>query len=483
VGTLIHRTALDLAGVIRRREASAVEAVEAHLAQIDKVNRALNAVVTLCADAALERARDADTALARGEPWGPLHGVPITVKDAFNTAGVRTTSGHPPFGDVVPDANSTTVARLLGAGAILLGKTNMPPLGLNYQCENELFGRTNNPWDVTRTPGGSSGGSAAAIASGMAALELGGDLAGSSRVPAHYSGVFAMKPTEFLVSRAGRARGGSHAPRGVRHMSQPGPLARSAEDMSLALRLLAGPDGVYREVPPVPLPEPATRPLASYRVAWAAELPGARPSRAIIASMSALADGLSDIGCDIRESLPVDWSFTPLMETWGELAYAEIGSQMDEPSREEFREQLCMAPDSDDALLRGAYRGLDADNRVYAATLDRRDALCAALDELLEEADVLLLPTAMTTAIPHWPTGEPIPVDGHDVAYWTVGLGYTTPCNLTGHPAATAPLGLAPDGLPIGVQVIGRRWGDMELLGFVERLSEYVGPIGRPNIS
>jgi amidase len=479
VDTLIHRTAIDIAGAIRRREASAVEVVEAHLAHIDRVNDPLNAVVTLCADTARERARDADVALARGEPWGPLHGVPITVKDAHDTAHVRTTSGHPSLAENVPAGNATPVARLIGAGAILLGKTNMPPFGLNYQCENELFGRTNNPWDTSRTPGGSSGGSAAAVSSGMTPLELGSDLAGSIRVPAHYCGVFAMKPTEFLLSGAGSARGAAPPPRAIRHMSQPGPVAASVADMSLALRLLAGPDSARREVPPVPLREAAVRPLASYRIAVAPELPGARPSRHILDSMSTLADGLSDLGCAVTERLPDDWTFTPLMETWAELAYAGIGSTMDEPAREAFREQLRMAPNSEDPLLRGAHRGLDADNRAFNATLQRRDMYCAALDRLLDDVDVLLMPTAMTTAIPHWPTGEPIPVDGHDVAYWTVGLGYTTPCNLTGHPAVTAPIGLAPDGLPIGVQAIGRRWGDMELLGFVERMTEFVGPIGR----
>ncbi|MDP7449359.1 MAG: amidase family protein, partial [Candidatus Latescibacteria bacterium] len=197
--SLIYRTATDLAGAIRRREVTAVEVVEAHLARIEATNGTLNAVVTLCAEQALDRARRADAALQTGELWGPLHGVPITVKDHYATAGLRTTSGHTPFADNVPDEDATVVARLLAAGAILLGKTNMPPLGLNYQCDNELFGRTNNPWDLGRTPGGSSGGSAAAVAAGMVPLELGGDFAGSIRVPAHYCGVFSMKPTEFLV--------------------------------------------------------------------------------------------------------------------------------------------------------------------------------------------------------------------------------------------------------------------------------------------
>jgi amidase len=155
---------------------------------------------------------------------------------------------------------------------------------------------------------------------------------------------------------------------------------------------------------------------------------------------------------------------------------------MDDGTREVLREQLRIAPDSEDALLRGAHRGLAADNRTFAQTLAHRDAFERSLDRLLGEVDVLLMPTAMTTAIEHWPTGEPILVDGREETYWTVGLAYTTPCNLTGHPVVTCPLGLASDGLPVGVQAIGRRWGDMEVLGFVERLAEFVGPIGRPTV-
>lgn len=475
MGDLVYRTATDLAGVIRRREASAVEVVEAHLARIEEMNGDIKAVVTLCGDRALERAREADMALSRGELWGALHGVPITVKDAFDTAGIRTTLGHTPFADNIPDGDATPVARLLGAGAVLLGKTNMPPLGLNYQCENELFGRTNNPWDLSRTPGGSSGGGTAAVATGMVPLELGGDFAGSIRVPAHYCGVFGMKPTEFLVSS-----GRTPPPRTIRHMAQPGPIARSAEDLALALRLMAGPDGGVREIPPVPLREVPLRPLASYAVAWMSELPGAKPSADIEVSMTRLANGLAGVGCQIREALPEGWAFAPLMETWAELGYAEIGSGMDDAVREAFCEQLCIVPDSDDALLRGAYRGLEADNRAFGQTLTRRDAFAASLDRLLEEVDVLLMPTAMTTAIAHWPTGEPIPVDGREETYWTVGLAYTTPCNLTGHPVVTCPLGLADDGMSVGIQAVGRRWGDMELLGFAERLAEFVGPIQRP---
>ena len=475
---LIYRTAIDLAGAIRRREVQAVEVVQAHLDRIGSLNGAVNAVVALCTDRALDRARQADAALGRGQLWGPLHGVPFTVKDAFATAAIRTTMGHTPQADHVPAEDATPVARLMAAGAILLGKTNMPPLGLDYQCSNELFGRTNNPWDLQRTPGGSSGGSAAAVATGMAPLELGGDFAGSIRVPAHYCGVFGLKPTEFLVSS-----GPSPKPRTIRHMTQAGPLARSAEDLALALRLVAGPDGETREIPPVPLPVVPPRPLASYAVGWFAELPGARPSAAIEVALQRLVQGLAEAGCQTRHSLPAGWALAPLTETWAELGYAEIGSGMDSETRRSFRAQLHIAPDSEDALLRGAHRGLEADNRTFAQTLTRRDDLATALDRLFDEVDVLLMPTAMTTAIGHWPTGEPIPVDGRRETYWTVGLAYTTPCNLTGHPAVTCPVGLADDNLPVGIQAVGRRWGDMELLGFAERLAEFVGPLERPPLA
>ncbi|NKB68392.1 MAG: amidase [Candidatus Latescibacteria bacterium] len=475
---LIYRTALDLAGAIRRREVSAEEVVQAHLARIEQVDGRLNAVVTRCQEQALERARQADVALANGRLWGPLHGVPITVKDSYATAGIRTTSGHPPFADHIPDWDATPVARLLQAGAVLLGKTNMPPLGLNYQCDNELFGRTDNPWAPDRTPGGSSGGSAAALAAGMVPLELGGDFAGSARVPAHYSGVFAVKPTEFLVS------GGPHPDfRTIRHMSQPSPMARSVEDLGIALRLIAGPDGHSRETPPVSLPEPPPRDLATYSLAWMMELPGAPPAAAIKNAMQRLADGLAQVGCPVQERRPAGWAFAPLMETWAELGYAEIGAGMDDETRLDFSRQLQLAPDQEDALLRGAYRGLTADNRAMAQTLARRDQYATALDHLFDEVDVLLMPTAMTTAIPHWPTGQPIPVDGRPETYWTVGLAYTTPCNLTGHPVVTCPMGLADDGLPVGIQIVGRRWGDGDLLAFVQRLAQFVGPLQHPPLA
>src|SRR5438067_4917109 len=216
---IVFSSTTQLAAAIRAGHVSATEVLQAHLAQIDARNPTLNAVITLDAERAYERAREADAALARGEYWGPLHGVPFTLKDAHATAGMRTTTGFPPLANYVPKVDSTVTARLKAAGGILLGKTNVAMMLADYQTTNPLFGRTNNPWNVERTPGGSSGGAAAALASGMTPFEIGSDLAGSIRIPAHFCGLFGLKPTENRVSLAGFFPDPQGTPRSIRVIS------------------------------------------------------------------------------------------------------------------------------------------------------------------------------------------------------------------------------------------------------------------------
>jgi amidase len=238
---IVFSTTTQLAGAIRAGHISAAEVLEAHLEQIAAHNSTLNAVVTLDAEQARKRAREADEALARGEAWGPLHGVPFTLKDAHATAGMRTTTGFPPL-DHVPHEDGTVAARLKAAGGVLIGKTNVHEMLADpAQSINAIFGRTNNPWNSERTPGGSSGGAAAALASGMTPFEIGTDLSGSIRIPAHFCGLFGLKPTEHRVSLDGLIPGLSE-PRSVRIMSCIGPMARSAEDLTLLYSIIAGPD-------------------------------------------------------------------------------------------------------------------------------------------------------------------------------------------------------------------------------------------------
>jgi len=223
---VVFLTATQLAEKIQSGELTSLEVVQAFLAQIETHNPTLNAIVTLDEEGALSRAREADAALADGELWGPLHGVPVTIKDSFATAGMLTTSSHPPLADYIPEEDATVVARLRDAGAIILGKTNLLELATDFQTNSPIFGITNNPWDITFTPGGSSGGSAAAVAAGLSPLGMGSDLAGSIRVPSHFCGIFGVKPTEHLVSGFGHFPGLGGV-RSFRNLASSGPLAPS----------------------------------------------------------------------------------------------------------------------------------------------------------------------------------------------------------------------------------------------------------------
>ena len=225
-------------------------------------------------EGARARAREADEALARGEAWGPLHGVPFTLKDVHSTAGMRTTVGFPQLADYAAQEDSTVVARLREAGAVLVGKTNVAMMLADYQSSNPIFGRTNNPWNVERTPGGSSGGAAAALAAGMTPFEIGADLSSSIRIPAHFCGVFGLKPTENRVPLTGLFPNPRGTPRRIRTMSSIGPMARSVDDLVLLLKIIAGPDGRDTEVRPGPVDEMPELNLKNLRIAAAPTFAG-----------------------------------------------------------------------------------------------------------------------------------------------------------------------------------------------------------------
>lgn len=268
MSNLVFTSAVELAQMIRDRTVSAIEVLDAHLTQIAKHNAKLNAICTLDETNARAKARQADEALAKGENWGALHGVPITIKDIFETAGVRTTAGYIPLKDYVPQQDATAVAKLRSAGAIIVGKTNMAELAGDYQSTNSLFPRVNNPWNVDYTAGGSSGGSAAAVAAGLSPIDLGNDFAGSVRQPAHFCGVYGLKPTDRRISTAGQIPEVPGMPICLRQMMTTGCLARSLADIRLCFSLIAGADPRRPDVPPVGLDVPLSKSLSHLKIAW-----------------------------------------------------------------------------------------------------------------------------------------------------------------------------------------------------------------------
>ncbi len=447
-------SATQWAAAIRAGRVSATEALETHLAQIDRHNPALNAVVIMDVEGARERARTADDALRRGEVWGPLHGVPFTLKDAHATAGLRSTVGFPPL-DHVPREDGTVTARLKAAGGTLIGKTNVAMLLGDYQTSNPIFGRTNNPWNVDRTPGGSSGGAAAALASGMTPFEIATDLSGSIRIPAHFCGLCGLKPTERRVSLVGLVPDPHGTPRPVRIMSSIGPMARTVEDLALLYSIIAGPDGRDTDVQPVPVDDLPNLALKDLRIAVVPTFPGLPVAADVRDAVEHLAQELGRFGARVEEAALPEVDCNQELSQAGELIGMMVGA---------FQPEGNTPPTT---------------LAQYMTALHRRDQSIVAWEHFLEKWDVLLCPPSMTTAFSHCEPGSPLPVDGRDEVYWMVSA-HATVFNYTGHPAVVLPYTRDRDGLPIGVQIVGKRWDESRLLAIATALSRISGGFQRP---
>ncbi|RWC94921.1 MAG: amidase [Mesorhizobium sp.] len=446
---------IDLATAIAARRISAVVALDAHLAQIDRGNGAVNAIVTLDREGARERARQADVALARGDALGPLHGVPFTLKDTHDTAGMKTTVGFPPFADYVAKKDSPVVARLKAAGAILIGKTNVATMLSDWQSDNPLFGRTGNPWNLSRTAGGSSGGAAAAVAAGMTPFEVGTDMQDSIRLPAAFCGVYGLKPTEHRVSLAGAFPDPGGTARSVRLMSCLGPLARSAEDLALIYRIIAGPGEGDTDLAPVPVEARETPDVSSLRIAVATTFPGFPVAGEISAAVEKLGEKLGSAGAMVEEAK------LPRLDLHDDLAEggALIGMMLEAAQPD--------PPEQPTPVSR------------WFAALARRDRSILAWDRFFESCDALLCPVAMTTAFPHCTPGTAIEVNGREENYWMLPA-YGAVFNYSGHPALTIPGGYDREGLPIGLQLVGRRWSETRLLGIASAIAPLTDGYRRP---
>lgn len=479
---LAYKPAAELAQMICDGEITAVELTEVYLTRIEEYNPALNAIITLDVAGARERARAADEALQRGESWGPLHGVPITIKDMLETKGLRTTSGHGPLRNHIPTRDATVVRRMREAGAIILGKTNTAESGADVQTHNRLFGRTNNPWDVTRTVGGSSGGEAAALAAGLTALGVGSDLAGSIRLPAHFTGILGLRTSDRLVSRAGLIADTKGTPRATRYMSVNGPLARTVADLRLALNIMAGPDGVDPEVAPMPLVDPPRKPIDQLRIAWTDDIDGIPITAETKAAVGGLAEQLAAAGATVERATP-DLDYEAVWRTYGVLLAFVIGPRLFSAERVGFR---FMGPVMfRDKIMRATAAAADLDINRYLEALVVRDVIFAQLEAFLNQYDAWLLPASTRPAYKHCrgaPIGTSIPVDGESLPYWTANISYTALFNLVGNPVVSLPVAQSQqyEGLPIGVQVAGPVWSDMALLNVAESIEGLIGGFRAP---
>lgn len=457
---LCFSSASMLAQAIGRKQVSSEEVTRACLERIAAVNSALNAVVQIDHDGALRRARDLDTLLAKGAPIGPLHGVPMTIKDSLDTAGMISTGGTSGRRAYVPTADATVVSRLKAAGAVLMGKTNTPELTFSYETSNPIYGTTNNPHALGRTPGGSSGGAAAIVSAGGSPFDIGSDYGGSIRQPAHFCGLAGLKPSAGRVPRTGNIVSFG----GVTDVFQQiGPLARSADDLALLLPLIMGPDAADPFVVPQPWSRPAETRIDGLRIAFHTDNGIATPTADIVATVRAAARALADANAVVTEAVPTAVEQTSALGLpvygWDEGASIQrmlAAAGTTESTFGTFPPATPVPPERLDALF-------------HALDLWR-----SGMTAFFSGYDVILCPVAAVTAVPHGGASDPVQANRH--------FSYCMTYNLTGWPAAVVRAGTSPEGLPIGVQIVAHPGRDDVALAVAKFVEIALGGYQPPSL-
>jgi amidase len=465
-------TALQAAEAIRTKKISSVELTERMLARIDHYNPQLNVFAYQLRDDALAQAKKADAALAQNKASGVFHGVPITVKESFGVAGHPCTWGFPPLRDSKAPRNSAVVEHLLSdAGAVLLGATNVPVALGDWQSYNPIYGQTNNPWDAKRTPGGSSGGSAAGLASGLGYLSVGSDIGGSIRVPAHFCGIFGHKPTLDLVSLQGHLPGGAGLPDFSTLLAVGGPLARSAQDLLAALKVIGGPAGWDAKAWKWQMPEPRARSLKDFRVGYVIDDPIAPPTPEVKAVLENAIEKLGRAGAKMKQGWPEGLKPAELLANYKFMLVAFLYSTAPPEEQERLRKTAGdMVADKNSGAM-SSFADWQKQNF-------RRLAYRAQWQAYFNQIDVFLSPVAFTEAFPH---DHSEPQEQRTIAtsagprHYMDMLNWIAPATLTGCPATVAPVGRIPQGLPVGIQIMGPFWEDATPITFAGLLAMEVG--------
>ena len=461
---------------IRQREISSREALDYFLARVAALDKPINSVVTIDRERARTEADAADAALARGEIRGPLHGVPMTVKDSFQTAGMRTTSGAPELSAFVPTEDAWPVARLREAGAIIFGKTNLPIYAGDLQSYNEVFGTTNNPHDVSRTPGGSSGGSAAALAGGFTPLELGSDIGGSIRLPSHMSGVVGHKPSYGIVPAHGQIPG----PPGtltLADLAVAGPMARTVEDLKLGLDIMAGPNRWEHPAWTLKLPPPRRTTLKEYRIAAWLDDPRCRVESEVRDLLEKAAQTLADEGVRVGYEARPAFTLEKVYDTFFALLQAALAGGV---SRDQLEAYAATTGDNPAAQTR---RALAMRHREWLSYNERRLQMRKRWEEFFTDWDAILLPVMPCAAIPH-DHSEPMAsrtasIGGEQRPYWDLSV-WMAPAGACYLPATVVPVGKLSNGLPIGIQIVGPYLHDRTTLDIAKDLLAMTGGCPRP---
>ncbi|MFF5033694.1 amidase [Nocardia salmonicida] len=476
-------SAEELLTALRAGEVTSVELTEEAIARIERDDEAINAICVRDFDRARVAARRADQARVGGEDR-PLLGVPVTVKESYNMAGLPTTWGVPHNKDYVPAEDAIQVSRLEAAGAVMLGKTNVP-LGLrDVQSFNEIYGTTNNPWDHSRTPGGSSGGSSAALASGFGALSIGSDIGGSLRTPAHFCGIYAHKPTLGLAANRGMVSPPAQALPVDLDLAVVGPMARTARDLTLLLDVMAGPDPLtLGKAYELTLPPSRHERLHDFRVLVLDEHPLIGTGIAVQAGVNRVADALVDSGARVERHSALLPDLAEAATIYMQLLFSGSGAGFPVEAYEQLRTQAAELSIHDQSLDATRLRGIVFTHRDWVEANNRRELHRHGWRQLFAEFDAVVCPITPTPAFPHDHDpdllGRRIDIDGVEYPYLDqlVWAGLAT---MPGLPATAIPTGLSPEGLPVGVQLVGPMFEDRTPLRLAELLEQKIGGFRAP---
>ncbi len=473
---LAYTGAIAIAKKIRQRKISSREVLDYFLARVAALDKPINCVVTIDAERARTEADAADAALGRGQVRGPLHGVPMTIKDSFQTVGIRTTSGAPELSSFIPQEDAWPVARLREAGAIIFGKTNAPIYAGDLQSYNEVFGTTNNPYDVSRTPGGSSGGSAAALACGFTPLELGSDIGGSIRLPSHMSGIVGHKPSYGVVPAHGQIPG----PPGtltLADLAVAGPMAREVDDLKLGLDLMAGPNRWEHPAWKLKLPPARHRTLKEYRIAAWLDDPRCRVEPEVRGLLEKGARALSEAGATVDYESRPGFTLEKVVDTFYALLQSALAGGVDRAKIEQY------ATASGDTAADKTKRLFAMRHREWLSYNERRQQMRKRWEEFFTKWDAMLLPVMPCAAIPH-DHSEPqasrvAMVGGEKLPYWDL-TAWMAPAGACYLPATVVPVGQLSNGLPIGIQIVGPYLNDYTTLSIAKHLLDLIGGCPRP---
>jgi amidase len=479
-----YRTIAEIAAALRARKISALELADHVIARIEAVDRRINAVVVRDFARAREAAKAADAALSRGDAQ-PLLGVPMTVKESFNVAGLTTTWGDPRFRNFMPKEDALIVSRVKSAGAVILGKTNVPLMLSDWQSYNDIYGTTNNPWDLGRTPGGSSGGSAAALACGFGPLSLGSDMGGSLRAPAHYCGVYGHKPTLGLVPARGQNPPGTPPLPRESDLAVVGPMARSAADLALALDVIAAPDearaGIgYR----LALPAARHDDLKNFRVLLIDRHPLGPTANTVREALARLSERLVRAGVKVAHASPLLPDAAESARLYARLLSSLWGAGLPRGAFADIRREAEALSPQDRSLAAERTRGAVMSHRDWLAADTARARLAAQWSGLFREFDVVLCPAMPAPAFRHdhsYPIEERrIRIDGRSYLYLDALVVWAELATTPGLPATVAPIDRSPTGLPIGAQIIGPFLEDRTTIAFAGLLEREFGGFAPP---